>query len=246
MKSCSTKPLQFISDKLLEQHCRLLLDKIQKVASSADEELYSNVIDPFSATFDAMYQKISLDDWLRQEKARQIQKSLQNYVGDFHQAVLGSINGWENLGIGNSIDLRSRDRKIIAEVKNKHNTMNSNSALAVYDKLQKHLDYDESYQGYTAYCVIIIPQTPKPINFPFCPSERGIKRPQREDIRKVDGMSFYNIATNNSNALQELYCRIPVILGRLLNINIEKFVSTGIFDYLFQKAYLQKNENPDY
>ena len=101
----------------------------------------------------------------------------------FHQNIIGEMPGWENLKVGKSIDLRNREKKIIAEIKNKYNTMNSSSALAIYDKLQRHLDYDESYKGFTAYCVVIIPKSPRSLNITFHPSERGTNRPERENIR---------------------------------------------------------------
>lgn len=63
--------------------------------------------------------------------------------------------------------------------------MNSSSQLALYDKLQKHLDYDESYRNFTAYCIVIIPKTPRPLNIPFHPSERGTRRPERLIILAV-------------------------------------------------------------
>lgn len=37
-------------------------------------------------------------------------KSLQNHVGEFHQNILGSLLGWENLGTSQVGDLVSNDR----------------------------------------------------------------------------------------------------------------------------------------
>lgn len=236
----SSQPLSFITDDRLTELCSSLMEKAEVAANRAEDEIYANVIDPFSATFDAMRQGISLEEWLEQEKSRQIQKTLQNYVGEFHQAVIGSIEGWEDLVVGQSIDLRNREKNIIAEVKNKHNTMNSSSQLALYDKLQRHLDYDESYKNFTAYCIVIIPKTPRPLNTTFHPSERGTRRPERKSIRLIDGRSFYEIATGEPDGLQKLYYRLPHIIGETINSKPEEIIASSIFQDLFQRAYISR------
>lgn len=43
------------------------------------------------------------------ETTRQAQKTLQNHIGDFHQNILGSVDGWINLKVGSIIDLISED-----------------------------------------------------------------------------------------------------------------------------------------
>jgi len=237
-----TSELKFISDATLQQLCEIVLSKAIKASLKAEHEIYKNVIDPFSAVFDSMRQEITLDAWLEQEKARQLQKTLQNDVGEFHQNVVGSIKDWENLLVGKSIDLRCRGKKIIAEIKNKHNTMNSSGHLATYDKLSRHLDYDESYKGYTAYCVYVIPKSPKPLDGYYHPSERGTARPKREDIKKIDGKSFYALATGDEDALQKLYLRLPFIIGKIINKPFQKVVNSETFIDLFTRAYKEKNK----
>jgi len=128
--------LSFISNEDLYNHVRVVLETTQQASDLAEENLYSNVVDPFSALFDALRQKITLVGWASQEKTRQIQKTMQNALGEFHQAVLGSMDGWENLPVGHVIDVRNTKKKIIAEIKNKHNTT-ERLELKNYDKLLK-------------------------------------------------------------------------------------------------------------
>lgn len=232
--------LSFISDTRLKELVASLLSRYKTALSAKDDAIYRNVIDPFSSIFDAMQQGIPLSAWLGQERSRQTQKTLQNMVGEFHQHVLGSIPGWEDLGIGGGIDLRNREMRIIAEIKNKHNTLNSGGLVSIYDKLQKHLDFDESYEGFTAYCIMVIPSNPNPMNVPFCPSDKGTQRPRREDIRKIDGKSFYSLATGEREALQNLYSRIPVIVGEILDLDPVQFAHSTTFMELFKRAYLKK------
>lgn len=88
-----TDLLPFISNKDLYEQVAVVLRVAEKATIGAEQKLYKNVIDPFSALFDASYQGISFDQWLKQEQSRQIQKTFQNAIGTFHQAILGSMPG---------------------------------------------------------------------------------------------------------------------------------------------------------
>lgn len=232
--------LDFISDERLTVLTRIVIEKAQTAADEAEVRLHNNTIDPFSALFDASRQNISLIDWLEQEKSRQIQKTLQNALGEFHQHVLGSCPGWEDLGLGGSLDLRNTSKKIIAELKNKHNTLNSSGLTEAYDRLQKHLDYSDSYRGFTGYLVHIVPKTTRSLNKPFIPAERSTRRPERKDLRIMDGQSFYELATGDKDAIKKLYNHLPTILGRVTDASTEKMVSSKLFNELFAAAYIEK------
>jgi len=225
--------LPFISDSLLVTFAKEVLDKATAAEVAAEDKLYSNVIDPFSALFEAMRHNLTLDEWLLQEKSRQIQKTLQNAVGDFHQNVLGSIAGWENAGRGGSYDIKNSEKKIIAEIKNKHNTMNSSSAEAVYNKLSNHIRYNE--KGYTAYVVFIIPNRPEPMNSPWSPNRTTMTL--RDDIRRIDGASFYALATNYPDALALLYTALPQVLGMAMHSTPDLIKNSNLFASLFTRAY---------
>ncbi len=47
----------------------------------------------------------------------------QSAIGRFHQGVLGGVHGFKNHDAG--YDIENKQRKIIAEIKNKYNTMNA-------------------------------------------------------------------------------------------------------------------------
>lgn len=227
--------LSYISDDDLVRHTSKLVDAAKRAEKAVDINPYKNVIDPFSALIDAARQNISLEEWLNQEKARQIQKSFQNAIGEFHQQILGSIDGWNNPGIGGSYDVINEEMKIIAEVKNKYNTMNSSSALNAYDKMASWLDYGKS--GYRAFIVEIVPEKPHPYSIAFTPSERKVRRQTRENLRKIDGRSFYALATGIPNAIDLLYQALPDVLDELLGTAEEKLTNNKAFEELFSRVY---------
>jgi hypothetical protein len=215
----------------------IVKDIIHKLESSLVEKektLYDNVIDPFSAIFDAIISNKSFDEWLSQEKARQVQKTLQNEIGYFHQRILATFDDWEDLGNGGVLDLCSTKHKIIAEIKNKFNTTNSSSRLGAYDNLNALLQREE-YKGYTAYFVEIIPKNQKQYNEEFVPSDSKAKtkRPNNPNIRLIDGTSFYEIVTGEKDALRQCYDFALKELKEVLNYNGD----LSSFDELFKRAF---------
>ena len=211
-------------------------------AQIADLDLYRNTLDCFSASIDSLVQGISLDEWMLQEKERQVQKTKQNAIGTLHEEILGAIDGVSKLSVGHLIDLESRRHNLVAEVKNKHNTTKGNHKVAVYHDLAKAI---ESRPGYTGYYVEILPSSSSPYNKPFTPSDNKTKRrlPSRNDIRVIDGKSFYKILTGSDKALLELYEELPSIVSEILRE--EKSVSrdpriiteSSSFIQNFVKAY---------
>ncbi|MCK8136339.1 Eco47II family restriction endonuclease [Pseudoalteromonas sp. 2CM28B] len=211
-------------------------------AHHSNLDLYRNTLDCFSSSIDSVVQGISLDEWMLQEKERQVQKTKQNAIGTLHEEVMGAIPGVDNLAVGNLIDIVSDKHRIVAEVKNKHNTTKGNHRVAVYHDLAQALD---KYPGFTGYYVEILPKGQKQYNKPFTPSDNKAKKklPKREDIRVIDGKSFYELLTGVEGALSELYSELPILVAEILNEKYEtkltanKVTESEAFNYNFRKAY---------
>lgn len=229
--------LLFVSDDILYQEVRKVLAIAQAAVDQAEVNLYQNVIDPFSAVFDSLRQGVSMSEWLEQEKARQIQKTMQNAVGDFHQAILGNVEGWEDLRVGGVADLKSDTRQIVAEVKNKYNTTKGNHKKVIYDDLNTLIT--TTYNNYTGYYVEIIPKSRRPYDKVFTPSdnETGQRRPENEKIRVIDGRSFYKLVTGRENSLKELYDILPLVIAEVLNTDSSLVTGDPIYTDLFTRAY---------
>ncbi|MFA5189052.1 MAG: Eco47II family restriction endonuclease [Patescibacteria group bacterium] len=229
--------LKFISDKDLIA----AVDRVVKIIKTAEQNsainLHKNVIDPFSALFDGVSHSITYKQWLAQEKVRQIQKTMQNAIGDFHQCILGSIPGWTNLGVGGGLDVMNKKMKIIAEIKNKHNTTKGDHAVKLYDSIESKLNADE-YKNFTGYYVEIIPKGRKQYDKPYTPSDNNKKekRPLNERIRVIDGISFYAMATGRESAMQELFEAIQRILEDKYKHKLGRSEAGQYFD-LFSRAF---------
>ena len=104
---------------------------------SVSIHLQRNTLDPIKQVFDISAMKIDSDSWVKNELIRQQDKTINNRIGDFHQRLLGKVDGWEDLGTGDTtkVDLRKEDNSIFMELQNKENTVNADSKDQVRRKL---------------------------------------------------------------------------------------------------------------
>ncbi len=212
--------LKWISDEALETVVQFLLTKAKEAHVEGEEKFGKNVIDPFSALFTMSGFNLDFQTWLKAEFTRQSQKSLQNHIGSFHQDILGSVCDWEDLGTGKIVDLVSKKNKIIAEIKNKHNTISGGKLSDLYHSLDSLVMPKSSiYKGFTAYYVAIIPKNKNRYNKSFTPSDKGkgARCPNNPLIREIDGASFYDLVTAEKDSLQKLYNILPLFIEDCTN-----------------------------
>lgn len=229
--------LSFITDEALTIAVKHLLDIAAKARTNADKAFSRNVIDPFAVLFEMSGFKIDQASWLASEKNRQAQKTLQNHVGMLHQSLLGMMVGWQNLGVGGVVDVASETRKIIAEVKNKHNTVKGSDKVKVYDQMETLvMTKGHQYKDYTSYYVEIIPKSAVRYDKPFTPSDsaKGQARRANPLIRQIDGYSFYALATGVPNALEQLFLVLPDVIESCSDY---RFTDREFAHLFYQKAF---------
>lgn len=95
--------------------------------------------DVFARECWSSYYDITKEKLDEQRKRIQKEKAFTMKLGDFHQDLMGSFNGWENYKTGHETgcDVGKIDGSCIAEIKNGRNTMNSSSQESVINKLKK-------------------------------------------------------------------------------------------------------------
>jgi type-2 restriction enzyme eco47II len=225
----------FKNDDALSKIIKKIYDAY--VAAKSSNDIHSNVIDPFSALLESSFNKITYDQWIEAEKSRQIQKTLQNAIGNFHENIIGEIKGFKNLKVGEIIDIISEDKKIIAEIKNKWNTTKGNHKVAIYDDIASVLT--TIGDGFTGYYVEIVPKTSTTYNKEFTPSDNKThsQRTANSKIRVIDGKSFYAMITGDENAIFRIYNEIVEELKKL------KLNPDSKFKQLLTKAYGESAQN---
>lgn len=169
-----------------------------------------NDIDAIKTIFDISVKQIGFDGWANKEIERQQDKTINNKIGEFHQELLGKVEGWVDLGVGDSteIDLKKEDNSIFVEIKNKHNTLNSSSMKICRQKLENVI---EEYPDSTAYWAYIIGKKYKSENRVWKYQGR-----ENEKIRRISGDYLYKIVTGNSSSLEKVYEAIPNAVVDLL------------------------------
>ena len=209
-----------------------LLIKILADLQTIDTNIHRNVIDPFASVFESAVNSYSYQSWIDAEIMRQKQKSLTNKIGDLQEELIACIIGVENLARGQVVDILCKDKRIIAEVKNKFNTTKGNHKKEIYDDLSKVIS--QKYQGFTGYYVEIIPKKPIRYNKQFTPSDNttNTNRDGRDDIRIIDGYSFYSLLTGDEHALFKIHQFILEVISKQMNIE-----SIYEFEDLFNRAY---------
>lgn len=184
--------MSIVPDLRLDRLVIELLARLRRfdIANNFD----SNIVDPFAAAFEAsVFGHETEDSWRKSEIHRQKQKALMNHLGQIQQSIIGCLPGWTSYEAGSDepdvVGVRGGQR-IIAEVKNKHNTMNANSAGETYDKLVGFLQR-EKYQGFVGVVVQVIGPARYEHWRHFAP---GVNRTLRDDIIVMNGRPFYALA----------------------------------------------------
>jgi hypothetical protein len=230
--------VNFVDDVTFKSLVGELLKLGKEAKSKAINEFDRNTIDPFSILWEMSSFGSSFDEWYQSEISRQAQKTLSNHIGMFHQNFLGCVEDWEDLGVGKMVDLVNHKRKIIAEVKNKHNTVTGAKQVDVYKELESLvMPNGQVYKGYTAFYVEIVPKKPERYNKEFTPSDKktSTKCQSNEKIRRIDGASFYKLVTGVDDALQQVFKSLPIVIKDVYKeFNIGD--SHGALEY-FKKAY---------
>lgn len=174
-----------------------------------------NTIDEFKTIFDVCVSQSSFQDWARFELNRQHDKTINNKIGEFHQELLGKVDGWVDLGVGDEteIDLKKEDNSVFIELKNKYNTMNSSSTKTCREKLENVI---KKYPNATAYWAYVI-------NKNYKSEDRVWEYQKRHDekIRRISGDKLYELITGDPKALEKTFNAIPLAINDLLGEDYE-------------------------
>lgn len=123
---------------------------------------------------------------------------------------MGGIKGFE-VGNLSGFDVKAKDDSLFADIKNKHNTMNSSSAEALFQKLSRYAD---TYKKSKCYWVQVLAKSS------FCELWKGEingKEYSHSRVYKISGDQFYALLSKKDNALFQLYKKLPVAVKDYLN-----------------------------
>ena len=196
--------VSFISDEDLLRCIKELHQSYERCKkNSTVDKFYSNKVDPIKFQFDMAFNEIDEESYIKSEIARQDDKTISNAIGVFQQSLLGCIDGINDLGVGQGCDISNTAGTIFAEVKNKHNTMNSSSAEATFQKLQAVADKNPNA---TCYLVQIIAKNSIDELWEGSFNHKYYSHPR---VRIISGDKFYALLTGIPDAFKQLCDAIP-------------------------------------
>lgn len=214
----SNRYVNFITDEHL-MHCieNLHLAYLRAKRNISKKSLYANKVDTFKLTFDSKFNGMNEEVIIQSEILRQIDKSINNSIGTFHEQILGGIAGFE-IGNLSGFDIKASNNTLFADIKNKHNTMNSSSAEALFQKLARYAD---DYKKAKCYWVQILAKSS--FNEHWSGEING-KEYSHSRVFKISGDQFYALLSGQDDALFRLYKVLPkAIKDYLKTLDRENF-----------------------
>ncbi len=233
----ANKYLNYISDEHLFNCIENLHNSyLRAKANITKSKFYKNKIDTVKLTFDYKFNEIDEETLIKTEIKRQIDKSINNSIGTFHEQILGGIKGYE-MGNLSGFDIKSMDDTLFADIKNKHNTMNSSSGESLFQKLAKYAD---TYKTAKCYWVQILAKSS------FIENWKGDingKEYSHSRVYKISGDQFYKLLSGEGDALFQLYKILPLAIDDFLHQNKKSRVNNNSALEEISKAAKLGNRN---
>ena len=206
----SNQYLNYISD----EHFLKCISNLHRSYVKAKNDIsrsgfYKNKIDTIKLTFDSTFNGLDQEDLVKTELLRQVDKSINNSIGTFHEEILGGIAGYE-IGNLSGFDIKAADNTLFADIKNKHNTMNSSAAESLFQKLKQYAD---TYKNATCYWVQILAKGS--FNMKWTGDING-KEYSHSRVYKISGDQFYKLLAGEDDALFQLYKVLPIAINDYL------------------------------
>ena len=203
--------VDFVSDKHFLKCVKWVCDAYLDPSLKLDKTwLQRNGVDPFKMVFDMVVRNRNFESLMEQEKSRQYDKKSGGRIGDFHQKLLGGVKGWVDLGVGDEskVDLKKEDNSIFIELKNKHNTVNSDSLNSVRQKLEK---ITKDFPNSIAYWAFVIEK-----NGTSGESEWIYLGDNNPKLKKIWGSKLYELITGKPDALEKTWIALPIAIKDIL------------------------------
>lgn len=218
--------LGFISDEAIYEHVKNTVSSYRREITLG--QFNENIVDPIKLTFDSKVYGKSIKDAIEDECLRQIDKSNTNKIGYFHQNLFRYAgNGWFVPKEG--FDVENPNLHIFAELKNKHNTMNSASSQKTYMKMQGKLLEDDQA---TCYLVEAISKRSRDDAWKITldKNQRSHNR-----IRRMSMDRFYGLVFGDTTAFYKLCIALPQIIEDVVKDNKELALKNSVYEELMRE-----------
>lgn len=194
-------------DFMTDEHLLGCIDRLYKAFLGAYcevsiERFTSNKIDVISMYAVSIFAGRDEQTLIEAETVRQADKTFGNAIGTFHEELMGGLPGIKNYPVGHGYDLKADDNTIVAEVKNKYNTMNAGATRSVFNNL---VDFASRYPQATCYLVQILAHHSRDDVWTFQGNTNS-------RIRVISADRFYAKVTGIDDAFAKLFRALPAAL----------------------------------
>ncbi len=188
------KYVDFISDEhFLDCVANLHKAYLKAKNNITKKNFYTNKVDTIKLTFDAKFNDIDEESLIQAEILRQIDKSINNSIGTFHEQILGGINGFE-IGNLSGFDIKAKDDSLFAIFK--FEKLSKNIEDCIFEQLTKDAQIFKNAKFYLVDFTIDSKYNEKWIigNEEYKVSHKN--------VFKISGNSFYDLLTNTNESLK--------------------------------------------
>ena len=188
------KYVDFISDEhFLDCVANLHKAYLKAKNNITKKNFYTNKVDTIKLTFDAKFNDIDEESLIQAEILRQIDKSINNSIGTFHEQILGGINGFE-VGNLNGFDIKAKDDSLFAIFK--FEKLSKNIEDCIFEQLTKDARIFKNAKFYLVDFTIDSKYNKKWIigNEEYKVSHKN--------VFKISGNSFYDLLANTNDSLK--------------------------------------------
>jgi len=195
------KYVNFITDEHL-LNCIGNLHKAYLKAKSniSKQNFYSNKVDTIKLTFDSKFNGIDQESLIQSEILRQIDKSINNSIGTFHEQILGGIEGFE-LGNLSGFDIKAKDDSLFAVFQFQETS--SNIQDCVFEKLAKQA---KLFKNSICYLVDFYSDKSYSEKWVLGNEEYTVSH---KSVFKISADKFYSLLTKQDDALNNLIKSLP-------------------------------------
>ncbi len=202
------KYLNFISDEhFLNCIANLHSAYIKAKNNISKKSFYSNKVDTIKLTFDSKFNDIDEEKLIEAEILRQIDKSINNSIGTFHEQILGGIDGFE-VGKLSGFDIKAKDETLFAVFGNSE--IPKNISDAIFDKLANTALIFSKAKFY-----YVLLDDFSEINEKWIIGNEEYRVSQKR-VFKISIKEFYNEITLQTDAFQQLQSNLTNVIDDYL------------------------------
>lgn len=206
--------VNFITDAHLLNCISILYSKYENALTTFNEpKFFSNKVDPFKMIFDMLFLGSSPQTKIQEEVIRQLDKTTGNFISEFHINILSGINGFQKEILNKRHGFYICDTNhsyIIAEIRNKHNTITKRHYNSVVSTIEA-CNYYSNSPNLITYLVVVMAKNHSFYNQLNC---------NGHTVYEISIDRFYQILTNNANAFRDLSYVLPSAIHDFLQSRI--------------------------